>query len=216
MLFPCHAVLNDSWITLIQHHYGRSAMKPHIALIFLASFIGSSPALVAAKDCECQKHSAGASGSGSCSLTESSSKCSISYTASVSGSSSSSSWSRSSNLESRSERDRAAAARIAANARLQIPVERAFETLNQHPPQAISLDEFRSVAIGAFAATGAPIELSSWIRRMRLEGSWGRPDFEFETLHRQFQEHGCIEFSEGKTRFLLISRFSNRNGNCRN
>jgi hypothetical protein len=159
------------------------------------------------KDCECQQHKAGASGTGSCSLTESSSKCSISYTASSSKT-----------TQSSAEQARASAARIAADAKIQGQLEMSFQILNERQPTQISLDEFRAVTVGAFAATGSPDALSSWIRRMRLEGSWGRPDNEFERLHSQFQRTGCIEFVEPntRTRFLLISRFSNQDGQCRN
>lgn len=183
-------------------------------LLCLAFALALTPAH--AKDCECQQHKAGASGAGSCSLTESSSKCSISYTASSSSSSQSSRSSSSS--QSSSEQERSAAAKVAAYARLQLPIERSFEILNQQQPQQMSLDEFRSVAVGAFAATGSPDALSSWIRRMRLDESWGPPDREFEHLYSQFQRSGCIEFvdSNTRTRFLLISRFSNQNAQCRN
>lgn len=167
-----------------------------------------------AKDCECQQHKAGASGTGSCSLTESSSKCSISYTA-TSSSTPQSSWS--SAPVSDSERERSAAAKAISDARLQLPIERSFEILNQRQPQQITLDEFKTVTVGAFAATGSASALSSWIRQMRLEGSWGRPDREFERLYEQFQRTGCIEFTDSntRTRFLLISRFSSQNGRCR-
>ena len=185
-------------------------MTKLLRLLFLLAALGSASSY--AKDCDCQQHKAGASGTGSCSLTESSSKCSISYTAS-----SSSSPQSSSSSQSTSERDRSSAAKVAADARLQMPVEQSFEILNQRRPQEISLDAFRSVAVGAFAATGSPDALSSWIKRMRLEGSWGRPDAEFDALHRRFQQSGCVEFVEpnSRTRFLLISRFSDQNGQCR-
>ena len=183
-----------------------------LSMALLALISASSPA----KDCECQQHKAGASGTGSCSLTESSSKCSISYTASTSGSSQSGYYGSSS--QSSAEQARSAAAKIAADARVQFPIERSFQVLNERQPAQISLDEFRGITVGAFAATGSPDALSSWIRRMHLEGSWGRPDNEFERLHSQFQRNGCIEFfdSNTRTRFLLISRFSTQDGQCRN
>lgn len=170
-------------------------------------------ASVTAKDCECQQHKAGASGTGSCSLTESSSKCSISYAASSSGSSLSGYHGSSS--QSSTEQARSAAAKIVADARL--PIEGSFQLLNQREPNQISLEEFRAVTVGAFAATGSPDALKSWIQDMRLAANWGRPSSQFEYLHSQFQRYGCIEFTElsTRTRFLLISRFSSENGNCR-
>lgn len=172
--------------------------------VVLATLISTSSL---AKDCECQQHKAGASGNGSCSLTESSSKCSISYTASTSKT-----------TQSGADQARALAAKVAADANIQGPMEMSFQILNERQPAQISLDEFRAVTVGAFAATGSADALSSWIRRMRLEGSRGRPDNEFERLHSQFQRSGCIEFVEPntRTRFLLISRFSNQDGQCRN
>ncbi len=169
-----------------------------------------------AKDCDCQQHKAAASGTGSCSLTESSSKCSISYTASSSKGAQSGYYGSSS--QSSVDRERCGAAKVAADARLQVPPDRSLELLNRRRPDQISLDEFRAVTVGAFSSTGSPDALSSWIRRMRIEGSWGRPDNEFERLHAQFQRNGCIEFIDPntRTRFLLISQFSKQNGQCRN
>ncbi len=178
--------------------------------------VSLSPTSVLAKDCDCEQHSAGASGSGSCSLTETSSRCSISYTATSAGF-----WIEraiqfvqySSNIRLS---PREATERAAGRYRVRTLNPRdVFHTLNQEEPRRFGREMFRDMVILTLAAAWQSDDLPAEIvDGLGLSGGgFGRGDL--DDLFSQFRNKGCFEYRSGEVRFLVISRFSTHNGNCR-
>lgn len=190
--------------------------------ILLASIVSSAFALLmnsaGAKDCDCEKHRAGASGTGSCSLTEDVNRCSIAYTAtgaSSEGGAGSESKSGKDSASSTGERNRAVASRLASEFKTEIPLVLTFQTLNQRPPKYVTLAEFRSLVINSFSLAGGGEALQSWIKTIRIGDPKEAENSNFKALYSNFVQDGCVEFVHEKTRFLLMTTFSQFNGRCK-
>jgi len=163
--------------------------------LLIALFVIASPPQSAAKDCDCEQHSASASGHGTCSITEGADKCIITYEATE-------------DSDNALPEEAIEALRIRFEAQ-DIPVPATFRVLNETPPEELGFEAFRSILVNTIGLSTTDFDLAESLLA-ELSDSYEN----FDGLYREFRSNGCIETRASQARYLLISRFSTLDGTC--
>ena len=87
--------------------------------------------------------------------------------------------------------------------------------LNREHPNSLSRERFRDILINTFNLAGGGQYIQYFLRDLGIRDRYGKGSSDFYNLYDQFQKYGCIEYRGDGFRFLLISRFSELNGDCR-
>jgi hypothetical protein len=163
--------------------------------LLIALFVIASPSQPAAKDCDCEQHSASASGRGTCSITEGADKCIITYEATE-------------NSDNALPKEAIEELRIRFEAQ-DIPVSATFRVLNETPPEELGLEAFRSILVNTIGLSTTDFDFAESLLA-ELSDRYQN----FDGFYGEFRSNGCIETQTSQARYLLISRFSTLDGTC--